>query len=59
MNRLPWTVRLKGAGDDFGFAVPALTAGGQQLQVGDRALLVRLVGGTAPYKMQSPFSNPS
>jgi len=49
MNRLPWTVRLKGAGDDFGFAVPALTAGGQQLQVGDRALLVRLVGGTAPY----------
>jgi hypothetical protein len=52
MKRLPWTVRLKGAGDDFGFAVPALTAGGQQLRVGDRALLVRLVGGTAPYKVE-------
>jgi hypothetical protein len=52
MKRLPWNVRLKGAGDDFGFALPALTTGGQQLQSGDRTLLVRLVGGTAPYKVE-------
>jgi len=52
MKRLPWNVRLKGAGDDFGFALPALVAGGQQLQEGSRALLVRLVGGTAPYKVE-------
>ncbi|HLK26685.1 MAG TPA: hypothetical protein VKT30_18670, partial [Caulobacteraceae bacterium] len=51
MKRLPWNVRLKGAGDDFGFALPALTAGGQQVRSGDRTLLVRLVGGTAPYKV--------
>jgi hypothetical protein len=52
MKRLPWNVRLKGAGDDFGFALPALTTGGQQLRAGDRTLLVRLVGGTAPYKVE-------
>lgn len=52
MKRLPWNVRLKGAGDDFGFALPALMAGGQQLQAGPRPLLVRLVGGTAPYKVE-------
>jgi hypothetical protein len=52
MKRLPWNVRLKGAGDDFGFALPALTTGGQQLQSGERTLLVRLVGGTAPYKVE-------
>jgi hypothetical protein len=52
MKRLPWTVRLKGAGDDFGFAVPGLTAGGQRLRAGGRALLVRLVGGAAPYKVE-------
>ena len=52
MKRLPWNVRLKGAGDDFGFALPALATGGQQLQSGDRTLLVRLVGGTAPYKVE-------
>jgi hypothetical protein len=45
MKRLPWTVRLKGAGDDFGFAVPDLTVGGQRVRVGDRALLVRLGSG--------------
>jgi hypothetical protein len=52
MKRLPWTVRLKGAGADFGFAVPDLTVGSQRLRVGSRDLLVRLVGGTAPYKVE-------
>jgi hypothetical protein len=52
MKRMPWNVRLKGAGDDFGFALPALTAGGQKVTAGDRNLLVRLVGGTAPYKVE-------
>lgn len=57
MKRLPWNVRLKGAGDDFGFALPALMAGGQQLQAGARPLLVRLVGGTAPYKVEVHDAN--
>jgi hypothetical protein len=52
MKRLPWNVRIKGAGDDFGFAVPALTQGGEKLVAGRRDLLVRLVGGTAPYKVE-------
>jgi hypothetical protein len=52
MKRLPWNVRLKGAGDDFGFALPALSAGGQQLTIGKRSLLIRLVGGIAPYSVQ-------
>ena len=52
MKRLPWTVRLKGAGDDFGFAVPDLTAGGQQLRVGDRTLLV-------PRPIRSRFATPT
>jgi hypothetical protein len=52
MKRLPWNVRLKGAGDDFGFALPALGSGGQQLAAGAQPLLVRLVGGTAPYKVE-------
>jgi hypothetical protein len=52
MKRMPWNVRLKGAGDDFGFALPALTTGGQQIQEGRRTLLVRLVGGSAPYKVE-------
>ncbi len=52
MKRLPWNVRLKGAGDDFGFALPALSTGGQQVRAGDRTLLVRLVGGEAPYRVE-------
>jgi hypothetical protein len=52
MKRMPWNVRIKGAGDDFGFALPALTAGGQKVQAGSRAMLVRLLGGTAPYKVE-------
>jgi hypothetical protein len=52
MKRMPWNVRLKGAGDDFGFALPSLEEGGQQVRVGSRSLLVRLVGGTAPYKVE-------
>jgi hypothetical protein len=52
MKRMPWNVRLKGAGDDFGFALPALAAGGQRVTAGERTLLVRLVGGTAPYKVE-------
>jgi len=52
MKRMPWNVRLKGAGDDFGFALPSLEQGGQQVREGTRTLLVRLVGGTAPYKVE-------
>ncbi len=52
MKRLPWNVRIKGAGDDFGFAVPALTQGGEKLVAGRRDLIVRLVGGTPPYKIE-------
>jgi len=52
MKRMPWNVRLKGAGDDFGFALPSLEAGGQEVREGTRTLLVRLVGGTAPYKVE-------
>ena len=52
MKRMPWNVRIKGAGDDFGFALPALTAGGQQVQAGSRSMLVRLLGGTSPYKVE-------
>ncbi len=52
MKRLAWNVRLKGAGDDFGFALPALIGGGEKIQAGNRALLVRLVGGTAPYRVE-------
>jgi len=57
MKRLPWNVRLKGAGDDFGFALPALTTGGQQIRAGDRAMLVRLVGGAAPYRVEVRDAN--
>ena len=52
MKRMPWNVRIKGAGDDFGFALPALTAGGEKVQAGTRNLLVRLLGGTAPYRVE-------
>lgn len=52
MKRLPWNVRIKGAGDDFGFAVPALTQGAEKLRAGHRDLIVRLVGGTPPYKVE-------
>jgi hypothetical protein len=52
MKRLPWNVRLKGEGDDFGFALPGLTAGGESLAMGRRALLVRVVGGIAPYRVE-------
>ncbi|MFI4974927.1 MAG: hypothetical protein ACHP84_10345 [Caulobacterales bacterium] len=52
MKRLPWNVRVKGAGDDFGFALSALSAGGQKLHAGQRSLLVRLVGGTPPYRVE-------
>jgi hypothetical protein len=51
MKRLPWNVRLKGAGEDFGFALPGLSAGGEKLESGPHPLLIRLVGGTAPYKV--------
>lgn len=52
MKRLPWNVRIKGGGDEFGFALPGLTAGGQQVRAGSRVLLIRLVGGVAPYKVE-------
>lgn len=50
MKRLPWDVRLKGGADAFGFALPQLAAGSQELSAGPRALLVRLTGGSGPYK---------
>ena len=50
MKRLPWDVRLKGSGDTFGFALPQLTAGTQQMAQGSRALLVRVTGGSGPYR---------
>jgi hypothetical protein len=52
MKRLPWSVRVKGGGDDFGFSLSALSAGGQQVQAGRRTLLVRLVGGAPPYHVE-------
>lgn len=52
MKRLPWNVRIKGAGDDFGFAAPGLTQGGEKLLAGRRDLIVRLVGGSAPYRIE-------
>jgi hypothetical protein len=52
MKRIPVSVRIKGLRDDFGFALPDLSAGGQEIRAGSRTLLVRLVGGTAPYKVE-------
>lgn len=52
MKRLPWNTRLKGAGEDFGFALPGLTAGGEALVAGRRPLLVRVVGGVGPYRVE-------
>jgi hypothetical protein len=52
MKRLPWNVRIKGAGDDFGFAAPGLMQGGEKLLATRRDLLVRLVGGAAPFKVE-------
>jgi hypothetical protein len=52
MKRLPWSVRLKGEGDDFGFAVPGLSGPDEVLAAGRRDILVRLVGGITPYKVE-------
>ncbi|HEY3800733.1 MAG TPA: hypothetical protein VGL58_20455 [Caulobacteraceae bacterium] len=52
MKRLPWNVVVKGAGNDFGFALPAMIGGGELLRPGARPLLVRMVGGVAPYKVK-------
>jgi hypothetical protein len=49
MKRLPWDVRLKGGADPFGFALPQMAAGSQELSPGSRALLLRLTGGSGPY----------
>src|SRR5439155_12340308 len=38
--------------DAFGFALPGLTAGGESLTAGRRELLVRVVGGVAPYRVE-------
>ncbi|MFO1015228.1 MAG: hypothetical protein U1E50_15855 [Caulobacteraceae bacterium] len=50
MKRMPWNVRLKGPEDDFAFALTSLAAGTQVMSPGPRALLVRVVGGTGPYR---------
>jgi hypothetical protein len=50
MKRLPWDVRLKGGDVAFSFALPQLPDGGQQMNPGSRALLVRLIGGSGPYR---------
>jgi hypothetical protein len=52
MKRLPWDVRLKGAGTGFEFALPALASGKQMLRQGKRDVLVRLAGGSGPYTVQ-------
>lgn len=52
MKRLAWNVRLKGEGDDFGFRLPTLATGQQKVTAGRRSLLVRLTGGTGPYKVE-------
>ena len=52
MKRLPWNVRLKGAGTGFEFALPALASGQQTLRAGRRDLLVRLAGGSGPYRVE-------
>ena len=49
MKRLAWDVRLKGAGADFGFALPDLARGEEKLSAGDYALLLRVGGGIGPY----------
>ncbi len=50
MKRMPWNVRLKGPEDEFAFALASLSAGTQVMSPGPRALLVRVVGGTGPYR---------
>lgn len=52
MKRLPWDVRLKGAGSGFEFAQTALTSGGQRVTLGRRDMLVRLNGGEGPYRVE-------
>jgi hypothetical protein len=52
MKRLPWNTRLKGEGEDFGFALPGLTAGGEALIAAKRPILVRIAGGIAPYRVE-------
>ena len=52
MKRLPWDVRLKGAGTGFEFALPALASGQQTIRAGRRDLLVRLAGGAGPYLVE-------
>jgi hypothetical protein len=52
MKRLPWNVRIRGLGEDFGFALPALSTGGERLTARRRTLFIRLVGGIAPYTVQ-------
>ena len=51
MKRMPWSTRLRGRGDDFGFALPALGLARQTLTAGRRQILVRLLGGTGPFRV--------
>lgn len=57
MKRLPWDVRLKGAGTGFEFALPALASGKQVVREGRRDLLVRLAGGSGPYTVTITGTN--
>jgi hypothetical protein len=51
MKRLPWDVRLKGGEVAFAFALSQLPAGAQEMSAGARPLLVRVIGGSGPYRV--------
>jgi hypothetical protein len=51
MQRIVFNASVRGPGEDFDFALPALAAGGQLVRAGKRDLLFRLVGGQAPFEL--------
>jgi hypothetical protein len=51
MKRLPWDVRLKGGEVAFAFALSQLPAGIQEISSGAHPLLVRVIGGSGPYRV--------
>lgn len=51
MKRQPWDVRLRGAPPPLGFGVVSLEQGGQKVSAGRTQLLIRMTGGTGPYRV--------
>jgi hypothetical protein len=51
MQRIVINASVRGPGEDFDFALPALPAGGQLVRAGKRDLLFRLVGGKGPFEV--------